>query len=79
MKTHIDKNLCNVCRRVISIVNDCSQCLEYALYKMDKQHLVEEFQIIPNYDYKLDENYNDPLYAAYRNNPELLEQLDEEL
>ena len=46
---------------------------------MDKQHLVEEFQIIPNYDYKLDENYNDPLYAAYRNNPELLEQLDEEL
>ena len=33
---------------------------------------------IPNYDYVLDGEYTDPLYEAYLNNTDILQQIEEE-
>ena len=69
---------CKVCGTLKDIDKICTFCaVDHIINDLRKPPLDRKHIIIPNYDYVLDGEYNDPLYEAYLNNTHMLDQLDE--
>tara|TARA_Y100000310_G_scaffold336477_1_gene421103 strand:- start:241 stop:474 length:234 start_codon:yes stop_codon:yes gene_type:complete len=70
--------VCGVCKCLREEDKVCAFCavdhiISESAIKTNNKHIK-----IPNYDYVLDGEYNDPLYQAYLNNPEILDNIEEE-
>ena len=70
---------CKVCDTLKEEGKICGFCaVEHTIDDLKKPKVDRKHIRIPNYDYVLDGDYNDPIYEAYLNNTHLLEQIEEE-
>ena len=70
---------CNVCKTLKEEDKTCGFCaVDHIINDLRKPRVDQKHIIVPNYDYVLDGEYNDPIYDAYLNNSHLLEQIEEE-
>ena len=72
--------ICGVCKCLREEDKVCAFCaVDHIIHatiaepKVDRKHVR-----VPNYDYVLDSEYDDRLYQAYLNNPEILNNIEEE-
>lgn len=71
--------VCKACKTLKEVDKTCSFCaVDHVIGELRKPTFKRNHIEIPNYDYVLDGEYNDPIYEAYLNNTHLLEQIEEE-
>ena len=75
-----DLIICKVCKCLREEDKVCAFCaVEHIIHESTAKPRPDSKHIrVPNYDYVLDGDYDDPLYQAYLNNPELLDNIEEE-
>jgi hypothetical protein len=70
---------CKVCGTLKEVDKTCGFCaVEHIIDDLKKPAVDRKHIKVPNYDYVLDDEYTDPLYEAYLNNIDILEQIEEE-
>ena len=72
--------ICGVCKCLREEDKVCAFCaVDHIIHESTAEPKVShKHKRMPNYDYVLDGEYNDPLYQAYLNNPEILDNIKEE-
>ena len=71
--------VCGVCKCLREEDKVCAFCaVDHIISDLKKPTFKRNNIQIPNYDYVLDGEYTDPLYEAYLNNTDILQQIEEE-
>jgi len=72
--------VCKVCKCLKEEDKVCGFCaVDHIINELTAKPRTDPKHIrVPNYDYVLDGDYDDPLYQAYLNNPEILNNIEEE-
>jgi hypothetical protein len=70
---------CKICDTLKEEDKICGFCaVEHTIDDLKKPAVDRKHIRVPNYDYVLDGDYTDPLYEAYLNNTDILQQIEEE-
>ena len=74
-----DEEIKNIKEIIIDFFNIETNKIDHIINESTAEPRADSKHIrVPNYDYVLDGDYDDPLYQAYLNNPEILNNIEEE-